>query len=121
MPTYQSSPRHNFTEEDARLLHQVQATNAELNRVKSIKRREMYGSFGDTTLTTHNSDQLIKTEDGDARRVAIQIAARASYRRKQKQQKKDQRKPSNQKTTNRKNRARRNLRQPMRRDQSGRR
>ena len=114
-----SSPKHNFTEEEARLLHQIQATNLELDRVKAIKRREIFHSTGLSQSRelayTHQGDSTTVEEEmvkrDDERRLRIQEAAAASYRRKQVHSK---RQPSARyiQKSNRNNRSRGQLKQP---------
>jgi hypothetical protein len=108
-----SSPKHNLSQEEARLLHQVQATNAELQRVKHIKRKKLYGPSAELVQSNRAEDQLLLQEDAKARRLIIQKAARASYRRKN--QNKLRQKPANQKASNRNYRAKGNIRQPKQR------
>ena len=115
-----SSPKHKFSEEDARLLRQVQATNLELDRVKAIKRREIMRSTGLAETRElayaqqHESktmEETVVSQREDERRLLIQEAAAASYRRKQQHQSKRQPARYIQKS-NRKNRARGQMKQP---------
>ena len=115
-----SSPKHNFSEEDARLLHQVQATNLELDRVKAIKRREIMRSTGlaearELAYTqqheTKTMEETVVSQREQERRLLIQEAAAASYRRKQQHHSKRQPARYIQKS-NRNNRARGQMKQP---------
>ena len=123
--TNPSSPKHRFTEEDARLLHQVQATNQELNQAKATKRREIMSSQNPNGSSAAQQLQLnrlansqIETElemlgqPNDQRRLAIQRASRASFQRKQKAYK-GQNSRNTQKSNNRSSRQKGGMKQPI--------
>ena len=105
-----SSPKHNFSQEEARLLHQVQATNAELARVKHQKYKEVLERRS-------NEGQVVVNEEALSRRFAIQKAARASFMRKKQSDRRKQ-PQQNQKSANRSNRSHGQLRRPMQKSQA---
>ena len=112
--TKPSSPKANFTEEEARLLHQIQATNRELERVKALKRREILSTQSRELQLNQNDIQnelLLTNTQPEKRRLAIQRASRASFQRKQVLKMKAPR--QSQRTNNRGNRAKGGMKRPI--------